>query len=387
MNKKVMMMPSPPSSGSIGTVLKSLGIAKKLRNQKCNVSFVMGGELKKLIHDNGFKVYDCPIPTHQKSIKSITSFAEFMQWAGMGEDAFIKAMVKSELDAINDFKPNVVFAETRPSASISTKISKVPSVMIANWPCHPHFKNNKECKEDVRTYNRLLKYYNQPLIDSATELVYLRADVKLAPTIPELEPELKNVKNIKFTGYILDEVYSKRELPVWFNETKKNKRVFIYLSVSAIPPQIYVDVIKEAFSNSNIEVICGIGYHYDVKKIPKSIDNIKFERYIPAQAVMKSSDLVIFHGGQDTMLMSLLYGVPSIVIPGQHFEREYNAINLAKQGVCKNIQIYAFRPNRLRTLSTEVMTGNYKEHANKLSERVKFFGGTDSCVDTIINMI
>lgn len=146
-----------------------------------------------------------------------------------------------------------------------------------------------------------------------------------------------------------------------------------------------MDVIINTFKDMPFRVICGCGFHYNIDKLPESPKNIKFERYVPTAAIMDKTVLTIFHGGQDTMLTTLLYGVPSITIPGQHYERDYNSAKLESLGASVKLPVHAFRPNRLKKAISDVLNGDHKLVCEKLSQRLKSYGGTKECVKVILD--
>ena len=379
---KVLMMPSPPTSGSIGSTTKAIGIGRKLKEKGCDVRFVMGGKLAELIQSNNFYSYPAPQPIHNVDVSEINSFTDFIQWTGLSDHLYIEEAVKAEIKAMKDFQPDVIFAETRPTATISSKFMNIPSVMVASWPCYPEFEANKNSKSQVEGFNKVLKYYNQPLVESETELIFTRADVKIAPTLPELEPQLQHIDGVKYVGYMLDLKEEKQTICEF--ENKENPQIFIYLSVSAIPPKIYQQVIDETFKDQPYNIICGLGYHDDISCKPNNSANIKYYDYISAASVIKNTDLMIFHGGQDSMMTSLLNGVPSIVIPGRHFERAFNAVQLEKTGATKILPVHAFRPKRLNLAIEEVIRGSYKNASQAMAEKLKTFGGTEQCSNIIM---
>ena len=83
------------------------------------------------------------------------------------------------------------------------------------------------------------------------------------------------------------------------------------------------------------------------------------------------------------MLSTLLYGIPSIVVPGRHFEREYNANNLVRTGAAMKLPVYGFRKNRLLSAIDEVLSGSYRDKSRELSLTLKSYGGVGRCIDII----
>lgn len=384
--KRVMLLPSPPSSGSIGSVTKCLGIAEQLEQKNCKVCFVIGGALKKFVEEKGYYAYDYPVPIPKKTMINIQSAVDFIDWTGMAEEVFSQAAVKAELEAIKDFKPDVIFAETRLSAAISAEITGVPTVMIASWPISPDFPQNRMHQGRLEgVYNQILEKYHLQGIENITELFYKRATVKIAPTIPELEPELDG-SEVQFVGYILDEADKKQKLPEWYDSWNYDKKIFVYLSVGALIPDLYMQVILETFKNSSFGVMCGCGFHYSIGSLSSQYENIKFERYFPVASIMNDIQAVIFHGGQDTMLTTLLHGVPSLTIPGNHFEREYNATNLEKLGVSKKLSITSFRPTRLYNEVEKILSQPYLMKSAEIKKKMKQYNGTKECVRILYDL-
>lgn len=381
---KVMILPSPTSSGSIGSLTKTIGIANELKLRGCVVSFVMGGVLGAFLKDNHYQVYDYPIPSMIGDLRSIQNAVDFIEWSGMADDTFIEASVDAEIKAINDFKPDVIFAEARPSASISARVKGIPTIMIASWsysPMNPIYEN--ENGRLTSGFNRILKNYGLSCIENVVELFYSFADVKIAPTISELEPELKEEKGIVYTGYILD-MDNTKKMEDWYYEWEKLPQIFIYLSVGALSPQLYIDTIVDTFCDMPYRVLCSCGFHYNLGELPENLSNIHFEKYVPAPLIMKDTSLIIFHGGQDTMLTSLANGIPSLTIPGNHYERDYNATNLMNLNVSKKLPVISFRRSRLLQEVANILTEPYISNAKKLSEVLKEYGGTKLCAEILI---
>ena len=391
MKKKVLLLPSPPNSGSIGSSIKCLGIAKQLRMQGCECAIVIGGPLAELFKREGFKVYDFPVPKAKNNIEAIKNVVDFMQWTGMLDLEFINMAVQRELEAIKQFKPDVVFSETRPSTGISMQIEQVPYIAIISGPCQPDFVRN--CTDIEEEQNKLfvkniMKKYNLPLVKHPSELLTMGAKKLISPSIKELEPILANRKDICFTGHALnyldDSDENDKEIDNWLEQQRGKKIIMVYLSVSAIGPSIFKQVIEETFRMSDISVICCCGNHYQLKRFNDyQRKNIYYSKYVPLSKLYRYVSLIIFHGGQDTMMFSLLKGIPSICFPGQHFERLYNAVNLEKLGVSKSCEIWSFRKSSLKC-KIEEMLNTPTELLEHWSSVVRTQGGLEKCIDILL---
>lgn len=387
---RIMLLPSPPSSGSVGSISKSLGIAKVLQKRGCVVGFIVGGRLAELVRSYGYLVYDYPIPVTSGAAGSIRSAADFIEWTGMADPDFIRQAVEAEMEAIRNFRPNAIFAECRPSSSISVPASGIPSLMIASWPAHPLFPANIKypgSKKSIEAFNMILEEYGLEEINNLAELLFSRADVKMAPTLRELEPELAALKEFNFAGYILDLDDIHNEKLEWHQNWADKPLIFIYLSVSAIPPTIYLDMVRKIFDNQPYRVACLCGFHYNLKELPANTDNIYFDWFIPAASIMKETSLVIFHGGQDTMLTAILHGLPTITVPGQHFERDYNSTQLQKLGLSYKMPVHAFRPSRVLQIVKEALSQDKIELHKEYMSKLQALNGTERCCTALIELV
>lgn len=388
MMKKIMLHPSPLSSGVMGSALRCIGVGRILRSRGYEVCFVNGGKQKKFIEREGFKCYDLPSPVTNGTQQDIRSLVDFFEWSGMTDEKFAQASIISELKAIHDFKPDAIFSETRLSSVISAKICDIPIMSVAAWPRSPDFPANiPDYGVHTNVYNRILDQYGLENVNHLAELLFTRSDMKISPSIPALEPELLQYPDVMFMGYVLDIDFEK-EIIARKNNNRKKDIILVYLSVGAINPELYYKTIIETFGDTKEQVIVACGYHYAIKNDLKSpCDNIKFVQYINISSIINRVKLILFHGGQDTMMTSLLFGIPSITIPGKHFEREYNSAALVKLGVSEQLPVYGFRPNRLKKAVNDSYSKERIERCRYWKQRMRQYKGTQSCVDNLLYLI
>lgn len=384
---RVLLMPSPVSSGSVGTTLKAIGLAHLLKKRGCQVRFVMGGELGAFVSRQGFAVAACPTPEYVGNTQSIHNIVNFIQWTGLADADFVEQAVEAEIAAIREFHPDVIFAEARPSAAISAAATGVPLVTVASWPMHPDFPENRlAINQPLEAFNRQLQRYGLAEIQHVAELLFLRSTLKISPSLPELEPELQAVPEIRFVGHMLDRTVDETQLPPWYHSWRTAPLILVYLSVGAITPELYLRTLPEAFQDLPFNVLCACGFHFAVgaDDLAKFRGNVRFVRFVPMQAVIGEASLVIFHGGQDTMLTTLLHGLPSITIPGQHFERRYNALQMVQLGASHMLPVHAFRARRLAHVTREILQGNYAARSKELARSFSRFGGSEQAIDFLL---
>ena len=96
---------------------------------------------------------------------------------------------------------------------------------------------------------------------------------------------------------------------------------------------------QNAFSESGrlLPGVLGLGYRnpadgdrrcfvgVQTLEAPYSSEGVSFHRYVPAEVLLPFCEWTICHGGQNTIIQSLLNNVPLLIFPGPIFERRYNA--------------------------------------------------------------
>lgn len=390
MNKRALFFPSPPSSGSIGSSIKCLGLAKELTSRGYECAFVIGGELGRFFKSKGFCVFDFPVPKHKKTLQDINNVFDFMDWTGLLDEEYIETSINKEIKAINNFRPDVAFTETRLSTGISLPSKNIPYIAVTSGPCTQYNMSSKH-RIILNKINKIKKNYLLKPSQSITELLSNNATVQISPSIPELEPLLKTHNNIIFTGHALhlgydDNYTEENKFDYWLEKQKERKILMVYLSVGALSPTLYKKVLLDTIDKLEMSIVCCLGNHYLVDNIDNDINNnIFFSKYIPMNKLKDKISFMIFHGGQDTMMFSLLNGTPSICFPGQHFERRYNAEQLQKLGVSKSCELYSFRNNSLIKHIKNLIT-TPKKTLDLWSELVQSYGGLNKCIEIFNNI-
>jgi UDP:flavonoid glycosyltransferase YjiC (YdhE family) len=80
------------------------------------------------------------------------------------------------------------------------------------------------------------------------------------------------------------------------------------------------------------------------------IGAVEFRSYVPAGDILPAADWTICHGGQNTIVQSLLHNVPLLLFPGPIFERRYNAAKTQAAAAGRSCELSDFTPSRLLAL-------------------------------------
>lgn len=386
MRPRVLMMPTAYAHGTVGATVRALSVARALRAAGAEVAFCAGGGGAPVIAAEGYRVYPCPVSSASGGSEPIRSAIDALTWTGLAAPDLLAPLVRAELDAIEAFEAHAIWAEFRPTAAISAPAAGVPLATIANWPTHPTFPSNRAKDPTAAAFNAVLRRYGQPAVRTSLELICLRSQLPLAPTLPELEPELAMAEPwVAFVGHTVDRLRPD-VAPEWLDRSPARSRGFVYLSVTGLDYRVYAPVLRDAFEGGPHEVVCAIGYHASEASMPPDSAEVRFFEYLPALPVITRSRFVISHAGHDTMMSALYHGLPSLVVPGASSERQYNAEQLARVGAGIVLELPAFRPVRLRRALDRLLEGGCAAAAGELAVRLQRAGGCEEAAARIVSL-
>ena len=294
--------------------------------------------------------------------KTVRSFDEVLKLTGNLDYGYLKRSVEQISEAIDDFKPDVVYSEFNISAIIAAKYKGVKLAATVSFPTQHEYANDPKLATGL---NRLLSELKVKEQASALELFEL-ADLRFCLSIKELEPLDSRVV---FCGVLKD---------VLRREAKRNK-VLVYMGNGTVSAEKTAGVIKEAFKDTAYEVYFATAY------LPEKTEgNLHIAKRWDFNTMLDESVLFINHGGQNSIADGLIHAVPQIVLPGKVFERRYNAKMLKenKAGVCMSAD--DFTADRLRHIAEKVIaSGRMRENAKLLGDKLLNEGGIELIAGSI----
>lgn len=379
---KVLVVPMSAMAETAGSFSRTVLLANALKEANIDTAVC-------LAHDVNYKTIDCvksyflstpmplglpkmiaahTFPIAQKlgitSRKSVNSFDYVLHLTGNTDYKYLKQSVSDIRNAIRDFDPDVIYSEFNISAIIAGKIEKKKIFITASIPTQYEYANTPRY---VSGLNKLLKEYGVSSVKSCLEL-FSWADKKFVPSCHELEPFQD--KNVVFCGAW------KRISPV--NSENKNK-ILVYMGNGTISQKKMVSEISAAFKNSRYSVyIAGKGLN------KQRIDNIQTAPYFDFQKLLPQSVLYINHGGQNSVIDGLIYGVPQLICAGKVFERKYNAGSIVKIGAGLEIPYKEFVGRNIKAVGEKLISEEkYRENALKTGKVLLSLGGTENIINSL----
>jgi UDP:flavonoid glycosyltransferase YjiC (YdhE family) len=99
-----------------------------------------------------------------------------------------------------------------------------------------------------------------------------------------------------------------------------------------------------------------VGRSNDPAGFQPPVNHIKIARYIPQSLLLPRCDAVIFHGGFNTLLSALWYGLPLVVIPQEAGDQFPTAQRCAEAGVGVMVTAAPPSPAAVRAAVKTVLT-------------------------------
>ncbi len=367
--KKVLIF---PYSNQLGTTIPSITLANLLIDNGFEVEFASKGKYSFVIKEKGFVLHDVPEISYMH-------YRKYLDQNRMDyyEKHLVRLMVDYEVDMINELKPDIVVGHNRPSLYISTKLTKKPFVSMTvasltnyydqriyipeNHPLNkiiplvdvnslvpaivPKIVYNITMKRFAKGFNEVLKEYNLSKVKSYLDLN--EGDITLLIETWGLVGLKKLPSNFYFLEQDTESGFG--EKPAWYSSVQKLKeggKKIIGISMGSSSFEAYPLVLKDLveFVLSQKDEYILVSNHCGLEKEYTNSNNIYIERFIPPLDLMNLVDIVITHGGKNTLNEAVLAKKMIIGIPEQA-EQLWNIKYMEKLGVVKVLSRFELRKN------------------------------------------
>lgn len=164
-----------------------------------------------------------------------------------------------------------------------------------------------------------------------------------------------------------------------FERLRNTSRPKIYVSLGTVLHKVRKDFfskIIEALGNEDVTVIAAT----DPDIFEKWPDNFIVQSFVPQSELLHHIDVVIYHGGFNTVNETLLHSIPMIIIP-LAYDQFHIASLVVNSGCGLRLKFRRLRPEDIRNALHEILQNSkYKQAALKIGETLKI-GGTEKAAD------
>ena len=178
-----------------------------------------------------------------------------------------------------------------------------------------------------------------------------------------------------------------RYSPPGFPLEKLNQQSVLYISLGTIfSNQNQVAFIRDcfqAFRESSWQVIQSIGKEIDKTLLEPIPENFLVYPHVPQIDVLEHTEVFITHGGMNSVMEALYYGIPLVVVP-QMPEQALTAQQIVAGGLGIQLDKKNLTAGALREAVMQLRENPaFRAQAKKMQEIVKKSGGYGEAVNTI----
>ena len=239
--------------------------------------------------------------------KPVRSFEEVLWLTGALDESYTRAAVDALRAHMRAIRPDVVYSEFNLAAVIAARAECIPCVGSASQPTTASYASNPRKSAGIR---RLLREMGMPApASSLTILEGMRH--RFIPSCPTLEPRAG--ERAVYCGF-LDE-------PPTLPPTRRDC-VLVYLGAGSVPAGVAVRAGHELAEVASCDL-----YVAGVSEAVQAVGDHEVTcapRFDVAELLPRAR-VFVHHGGQNSMMDSLSYEVPQVIVPGRVFERQFNA--------------------------------------------------------------
>lgn len=237
---------------------------------------------------------------------------------------------------ISSIKPDVIINDFRLSSYAAAKKNKIPLINLIQYHWHPQFKRESLLPhvKPVKIFGRKIVKWMEPLIspfilNSQLHMVnkflekhhlsehhsifefYCDGEYLIFPDVPSLFGNPQLPENQFFIGPL---VWKNTETPwpsYWPKDRTQQKT--IYLTMGSTGNHELVPQLAKALSKENFRLFISTSGH----KYPgiEQLPNTYLSDFVPAESVLKISDLIICNGGTSTTYHGIISGTPVFTFP------------------------------------------------------------------------
>jgi MGT family glycosyltransferase len=170
-----------------------------------------------------------------------------------------------------------------------------------------------------------------------------------------------------------------------FAEDYGCKRMRAYISLGTLrndDPEFYRACFS-AFKTDRWQVVMSVGRTVDVNLLGPTPSNFLVERSVRQTAILPHVDVSITHGGLNSVMESLYFGVPMVVIPSIK-EQRLTADRIQILGCGSVLERTALTPDSLQQKAYALLEdGTVKSHLGLMRKKIEASGGYKRAAEAI----
>jgi len=169
----------------------------------------------------------------------------------------------------------------------------------------------------------------------------------------------------------------------WSSSGGSEPHILVSATTGLLPRAGLFSTAIEAFVNTTFHVVLSIGDDLDPRKLPSLAQNFEINTRSSQQEILRKCSLFICHGGTSSVLESLRFGVPLIVIPPSQ-AHDVNATRIAELGVGIRMMASEMTAEKLKRAAIELMNDSPTlRRVKDMQQHIRALEGPELAADLI----
>ena len=189
------------------------------------------------------------------------------------------------------------------------------------------------------------------------------------------------------THFIRPDIFDQagpESLPAWVAGLPAQPTIYVTLGTEVNKePEFYPGVLQTIIAglrDAPVNVVVTLGRDKDPADFGPQPANVHIERYIPQSLLLPRCDLMVMHGGSNSILAALDAGLPLVVVP-LIADQFFNAQARKSLGLGQVVPWEQLTPATIRTAADEVLTNPlYRQTARRLQAEMHALPGQEHAV-------
>lgn len=365
------------NAGLHGHVNPTLGITEALVKRGHDVRYFVVDEFRAKVEATGahFKAYGLPMPMMAADPKEFRKHRNPQMFAEMMA-AWRKTL--PELTAmLDEFKPDrILYDFFVIPAHLFAQQSGVPAVKF-----YTTYASNETFSlwDYIKTFKPDL---DMPLNNPDLELLN-----EAAPTNLVFMPKAFQVEGDTFDSryHFVGPCLRMAEVGADTFTPKETGRPLVLVGMGSMltKQSDFYKTCFEVFRNRPVDVVMAIGSEVDPSSLGTAPANITLLKHMPQLALLKRARVFISHGGMNSTMEGLSFGVPLLVTPHTE-EQEVSARRVQELKLGLHLNPDDITVQTLGAAFDDVLnSATFKANAKQMAATIKSAGGTPRAVEVI----
>ena len=162
-----------------------------------------------------------------------------------------------------------------------------------------------------------------------------------------------------------------------------NPTLYVSLGIVFNANPEFFNACFEAFADSDWQVVLSVGTRTDLSTFVRIPDNFLARSHVPQLEVLEHTGVFVTHGGMNSVMEAIYYGVPMVVVPQQP-EQAMTAARVAELGLGVALEPRRVTAGALREAVTAISgDADYRSRLAHMQQAARDAGGYLRAADAI----